>query len=492
MIKNASNSLNVNENNFILLTDSYKLTHWKQYPEGTTKIYSYLESRGGEFESTLFFGLQYYLIKYLKNVQITMTNIDEAEYLSGIHFGTTANFNRQGWEHIAKNLNGKLPIRIKAVKEGTLVPVSNILMSIENTDDKCFWLTNVIETLLMKLWYPITIASNSFYCKKMIKSCLEESGGVTEGLLFKLHDFGYRGVSSEETAGIGGMAHLVNFMGTDTIKGIIYANNYYNSGICGFSVPASEHSVACSFGKYLEDEYFLNMLKTYPSGVVSIVSDTYDVFNFVNTMSNNFKQAILERNGCVVFRPDSGDPIIVLSELIDILWNCFGGTIENEFKLLDSHVRLIQGDGIDRKTLLNIMKMLIGKGYSIDNIVFGSGGGLLQKFDRDTNKFAIKASYGERISNEDMSSQGGSYIGEVYGFSISKDPITSKGKRSKAGILKLIRTTDDGSFKTISSADMTKKMFDSYEDELELVYENGEILRFQNFDEIRKLSETFL
>jgi nicotinamide phosphoribosyltransferase len=482
MISPILSSINkFNENNFILLTDSYKLTHWKQYPKGTTKIYSYLESRGGEFESTLFFGLQYYVIKYLIDVQITMDNIDEAEYLSGIHFGTTANFNRQGWEHIVKNLNGKLPLKIKAVKEGTLVPISNILLSIESTDEKCYWLTNVVETLLLKLWYPITIASNSFYCKKMIKECLEESGGVTAGLLFKLHDFGYRGVSSEETAGIGGMAHLVNFLGTDTLKGIVYANNYYKSGVCGYSVPASEHSVACSFGKDFEDEYFMNMLKTYSSGIVSIVSDTYDVFNFVSTMSNRHKQAILDRDGCVVFRPDSGDAIEVLSKLIDILWDCFGGTYVKGFKLLDSHVRLIQGDGIDRKTLLLIMKMLISKGYSIDNIVFGSGGGLLQKFDRDTCKFAIKASYGERIVN-----------GKLISFNISKDPITSKGKRSKAGMLKLIKTTDDNSFRTISSADMTKEMFDSYEDELEVVFENGEILREQTFDEIRKLSEKYL
>jgi len=369
----------LNRDNFILRTDSYKLTHWKQYPEGTTKIYSYLEARGGEYEKTLFFGLQYYLKEYLSKVRITHDNIDEAEMFSEMHFGTKENFNRQGWEHIADKLGGKLPVRIKAVKEGTLVPVSNILSSIVNTDDNSHWLTNDVETLLMKMWYPITIATNSFYCKKLIKDALQRSGGVTSGLLFKLHDFGYRGVSSEETAGIGGMAHLVNFMGTDTIRGIVFADNYYNSGVCGYSVPASEHSVACSFGKDFEDEYFMNMLHTYPTGIVSIVSDTYDVFNFIKTMSERHRDAILSRNGTVVFRPDSGDPIKVNSKLIDILWNTFGGTMVNGYRLLDSHVRLIQGDGIDKQMLLELIAMLMLKGFSLDNIVFGSGGGLLQK-----------------------------------------------------------------------------------------------------------------
>ncbi|MFW6219725.1 MAG: nicotinate phosphoribosyltransferase [bacterium] len=469
----------LNLNNFILRTDSYKLTHWKQYPEGTTKVYSYLESRGGEFEKTLFFGLQYYLKKYLKDVRITVDDINEAEKFSKAHFGTDANFNREGWEYIVKRLGGKLPIRIKAVKEGTVVPVSNVLATIENTDPNCYWLTNIVETLLLKLWYPITVATNSWYCKKMIKKYLKASGGVTDGLLFKLHDFGYRGVSSEEQAGIGGMSHLVNFMGTDTIRGIVFADNYYNSGICGYSVPASEHSVACSFGKENEEEYFLNMLKTYPTGIVSIVSDTYDVFNFVKTMSNKHKKEILNREGTCVFRPDSGDPVEVNSILIDLLWDIFGGKFVNGYKLLPPQIRLIQGDGIDRKMLKKIMKMLVAKQYSVDNIVFGSGGGLLQKFDRDTCKFAIKASYGERIIN-----------GKLEKFEIIKTPVTSKSKRSKGGMLKLHKSGKY--FNTFSSTNDTNQMFNSYMDELETVYENGEILREQSFDEIRKLSEKYL
>ena len=389
----------MNTQNLILKTDSYKLSHWPQYPKGMTKIYSYLESRGGAYQSTLFFGLQYFL-KQLEGVVVTMDDVDDGDAFAKAHFGSDV-FNRSGWEYIVKVHGGKLPIRIKAVKEGTLVPTHNVLMTIESTDENCFWLVQPLETMLMRVWYPITIATNSFYSKQLIADYLTKTGNNLGSLPFKLHDFGYRGVSSEESAGIGGMAHLVNFMGTDTLAAITYANKYYNAGgVNAYSVPASEHSVACSFGKDNEEGYFLNMLEHYPTGIVSIVSDTYDVFNFVQAISSKFKKEILARKGTVVFRPDSGDPIDVNIKLINILWNIFGneGSITTTgHKLLPLQVRLIQGDGIDLKTLENILKTVTDLGFSAENWVFGSGGGLLQKFDRDTLKFAIKASYGERI-----------------------------------------------------------------------------------------------
>ena len=464
--------------NLILMTDSYKLGgHWKQYIEGMKKISSYLESRGGKFPKTLFFGLQYYLLEYLEGVVVTMEDVEEANEFAKKHFGQDI-FNKKGWEYIVKRHGGKLPVRIKAVKEGSLVPVSNVLMTIENTDPNCYWLTNVLETLLMKLWYPITVASNGFYSKRIISEYLIRTGGNTDSLAFKLHDFGYRGVSSEETAGIGGMSHLVNFKGTDTIKGVLFAKEYYSEDMAGFAVPASEHSVACTFGVTKEEEYFLNMLKQHPTGIVSIVSDTYNVFDFVKTMSTKYRKKIMEREGTVVFRPDSGHPVEVNARLINLLWNKFGGDYVDGFKLLDSHVRLIQGDGIDINMIDQILHMGELKGYSADNWVLGSGGGLLQKFDRDTNKFAIKASYGEREVK-----------GKVIGFPISKDPITSSGKRSKGGRLKLHNTGD--SFMTFTSED-TGNMFDSYVDSLELVFENGEIKRLQTFEEIRNIADNYL
>jgi len=474
----------MNLNNFILKTDSYKLSHWKQYPSGMQKVYSYLESRGGKYPSTIFFGLQYYLHQ-LANVKVTQHDVDEADTFSKAHFGSDI-FNREGWEYIVKEHGGKLPIRIKAVKEGTLVPVKNLLMTIENTDPNCFWLTNALETELMKLWCPITVSSNSFHAKRIISKYLSKTGNDLASLNFKLHCFGYRGVSSEETAGIAGMSHLVNFMGTDTIPAILFANEFYAAGgVNAFSVPASEHSVACSFGKNNEDDYFLNMFTQYPTGIVSIVSDTYDVFNFVKTMSTKYKDLILQRNGTVVFRPDSGNPIDVNLKLAEILWEIFGaeGSITSTgHKLFPKQVRIIQGDGIDLDSLEQILKTVTDAGYSADNWVFGSGGGLLQKFDRDTNKFAIKASYGER---EIVGSHGKA----VYGFPIQKDPVTASDKKSKAGLLKLVKNETTGEYTTITSENPN---FEFAKDELELVFENGEIKRFQTFDEIRKIAESYL
>lgn len=460
--------------NFILMTDSYKLTHWKQYPEGTTKVYSYLESRGGKFDKTVFFGLQYYIKEYLQGSVLQEWMIDEAKGFCKLHFGTDDYFNEAGWRYILTKYEGRLPIKIKAVKEGSLVPTHNVLMTIENTDPECAWLTNTVETLLMKLWYTCTVATNSYYIKQIIKRYLNATGGSIDGLAWKLHDFGYRGASSEEQAGLGGMSHLINFRGTDTIKGIAYANEYYNSGICGNSVPASEHSVACSFGKDNEEGYFLNMLKQYPTGIVSIVSDSYDIYNFITTMSSKYKQEIINRNGAVVFRPDSGDPIEVNMRLIDILWTTFGGTYVNGYKLLIPQVRLIQGDGIDLQMVENILAAAKAKGYCADNWVFGSGGGLLQKFDRDTQNFAIKASYGERIVNNKT---------EV--FDLIKTPVTSKTKRSKAGKLKLQKSNDN--YITISSANETDVQFNSYVDCMDVVFENGMLLRTQYFNEIQNI-----
>ena len=476
--------------NFILLTDSYKLTHFKQYPKGTVKVYSYLESRGGKFPKTMFFGLQYFL-KQLEGQVVTMEDVEDANIYCKMHFGRDL-FNKAGWEYIVKRHNGRLPIIIKAVKEGSVVPVSNVLMTIENTDDNAYWLTNALETMLMRLWYPITVATNGFYAKKEIAEFLEETGCGLEGLLFKLHDFGYRGVQTEESAGIGGMAHLVNFLGTDTTAAISYANEYYNPDVqykmYGYSVPASEHSVGCSWGRDDEEGYFLNMLEQYPTGIVSIVSDSYDVFNFVKTMGSKYKDKILARDGVVVFRPDSGDPVEVNMKLFDILWNTFGGTYNDKgFRVLDPHVRLIQGDGIvfdmEDSTINKILSMAKANNIAADNWVFGSGGGLLQKWDRDTQKFAIKASFGVRKIE-------GSHGYVMKELDLVKTPVTSKSKRSKAGRLKLHPTSD--SFTTISSADHTKPQFDAYMDALETVFENGEIKRLQTFDEIREIASQYL
>lgn len=212
--------------NPLLQTDSYKLTHWKQYPPGTERVYSYLESRGGAYPSTVFFGLQYILQRYLTGRQIYEADIEEAKRFSALHFGTDEYFNEEGWRYIVREHGGKLPVKIKAVPEGTVVPNHNVLMTVVNTDPNCYWLTNYFESLLLKVWYPTTVASQSYHIKEMMRKFVEESG-TPANLPFMLHDFGYRGVSSEETAQLGGLAHLLNFVGTDNLAAFHMMKYWY-------------------------------------------------------------------------------------------------------------------------------------------------------------------------------------------------------------------------------------------------------------------------
>ena len=231
----------MNSSNIILLTDSYKVSHHRQYPPGTQNVYSYFESRGGVFPETVFFGLQYYLKQYLAGKVVTRERIDEAAELFSQHFGDADLFHRAGWELILERHGGRLPVVIRAVPEGTVAPVSNVLMTVENTDPDCFWLTNYLETLLVQVWYGSTVATQSRDMKRTLLESLEETGDPTL-VDFKLHDFGYRGVSSVETAGVGSAAHLINFLGTDTLAGIVVARDFYDCPMAGFSIPPAEHS----------------------------------------------------------------------------------------------------------------------------------------------------------------------------------------------------------------------------------------------------------
>ena len=264
------------------MSDSYKGTHWKQYPKNTTKVYSYLESRGGKFNNTLFYGLQIPLKKYLTGKVVTEQKIQSAKKLWDAHLGPGL-FNESGWRHILETHNGHLPIKIKAVPEGLSIPTSNVLVTVENTDPEVPWLTNYIETLLLQVWYPITVGTLSREIKKVLVDSLKQttdldSEGLKNQVSFMLHDFGYRGVSSVESAGIGGSAHIVNFLGTDTISAIETAQEYYNTdNILAFSIPASEHSTITSWGESNESKAFENMLDAYPTGLVACVSDSFDI-----------------------------------------------------------------------------------------------------------------------------------------------------------------------------------------------------------------------
>ena len=449
--------------NILLLTDSYKVTHYRQYMAGTETVYSYFESRGGAFDETVFFGLQYYLKKYMLGAVVTPAKIDAAEAIYGAHFNDASMFNRAGWEYIVNQHNGRLPVSIRAVPEGSAVPVSNVLMTIENTDPACYWLTNYLETLLVQLWYGCTVATQSREMKRTLLRFLDETGDPAL-IDFKLHDFGFRGVSSVESAAVGGAAHLVNFMGTDTIAGIVLAREHYSADMPGFSIPAAEHSTITSWGRDNELAAMKNMLDQFPSGLVAVVSDSFDIFHACRELwGSKLKDQVLGRDGCLVIRPDSGDPPVVVNQVLDILGEAFGyETNDKGFKVLPPQVRVIQGDGIDRNSLAVILEAMKDNKWSADNIAFGSGGGLLQKLNRDTSKYAFKCS-AITIDGEER---------EVF-----KDPVTDSGKKSKRGRLKLTRK--DGQLTTVAASEPS-------EDELVEVFRDGELLVDYSFDNIRQ------
>lgn len=456
--------------NPLLFTDSYKMSHFRQYPPGTNGVYSYFESRGSDpkygFENVVFFGLQYWL-QMIAGQFVTADRIDKAEERCRRHFGNDRNFNRAGWEHIFRAHDGRLPVRINAVPEGTVVPTHNCLMTIENTDPACYWLTNWLETMLVQAWYPSTVATQSREMKRVLLRYLEETGDPA-GIDFKLHDFGCRGVSSIESAGIGGAAHLVNFKGTDTLPALEFLDQTYGEPCGGFSIPASEHSTITSWGPEHEVDAMRNMLQQYPDGLVACVSDSFDVFRACSDYwGGTLHDAVMNRPGTLVIRPDSGDPDTVVCQVLEILGTKFPTTVNQKgFKVLDPHVRLIQGDGIDFTSLGEILAAIKQHGWSADNIAFGSGGGLLQKLNRDTLKFAFKCS-SIRVGNKER---------EVY-----KQPVTDHGKRSKSGRFKLVRTES-----STGPTYRTVKESESGDDTLHLVFENGELRNQTTFAEVRE------
>jgi nicotinamide phosphoribosyltransferase len=456
--------------NILLNTDSYKVSMFKQYPAGTTGVYSYIESRGGEYDTTLFFGLQAFIKEYLLE-PITQADIDVADEILTVHGEP---FNRAGWQYILDQHKGFLPLVIRAVPEGTVVPVSNVLATVENTDPECFWLTTYLETALLRaVWYPTTVATQSKSIKKVIQHYLEMTGDPTT-ISFKLHDFGARGVSSLESAGIGGAAHLVNFMGSDTLSGVLYAREFYNAGIAGFSIPAAEHSTITSWGRANEVDAYANMLKQFgrEGSILAVVSDSYDVFNAAAKLwGEQLKEKVINSGATVVIRPDSGDPEMVCTQLVGILGQKFGYTTNNKGYKVLNNVRLIQGDGVNERTIRNILGRFQAFGWSADNIAFGMGGALLQIVNRDTQKFAMKCS---SVKIDGM------------WVNVQKDPVTDSGKRSKAGRVTLW-TNSGGEFASSVTppTGWSDKGIGGWTCALEMVYMNGQLTKDVTFEEVR-------
>lgn len=502
--------------NTLILTDFYKVHHSKMYPKGMTKLYSNFtprKSRIAGVDKVMFFGLQAFIKQYLIeafNKHFFSIGLDELqkEYKFAIDVDDS---------HIVKLWGlGYLPIEIKALEEGSQCPIGTPCFTITNTHPDFGWLTNYLETLIScQMWQPITSATIAYEYKKLLSKYAVETTGSAEFVQWQGHDFSMRGMSSVESAVLSGMGHLTCFTGTDTIPAIYGIKKYYNAeGLIGASVPATEHSVMCMGEKESEIETFKRLLDTYPTGILSVVSDTWDLWKVCTEFLPALKEQILGREGKLVIRPDSGDPVdiicgadVTISDedkkyyrvkdtferegdgdvdsltihcsgakpvsveerkgVIELLWDVFGGTVnEQGYKVLDPHIGAIYGDSITVERAKQICERLKDKGFASTNIVLGIGSYTYQYNTRDTFGFAMKATYGEV---------------DGIGREIFKDPITDDGtKRSKKGLLCIIE--EDGS--NIVCYDQC-----TWEQErkgmLKTVFKDGKLLKETTIDEIR-------
>ncbi|MEM8836506.1 MAG: nicotinate phosphoribosyltransferase [Pseudomonadota bacterium] len=453
--------------NPILATDSYKQSHFRQYPPEATRISAYIEARENDFSNgVLFFGLQAFWKASLSQ-PITLENIDEARELCRRH---GVPFNDEGWQIILSEHSGLLPLEIKALPEGMLVPNGVPLVQVENTDERLPWLSTFIETALLRaVWYPSTVATLSLRCKEVIYKGLVQTSEDPDGQIqFKLHDFGARGVSSAESAALGGMAHLVNFAGTDTMEALNAAIDFYDADMPGFSIPAAEHSTMTSWGASREADAYTNMIDEFggEGSLVAVVSDSYDLDHAVDQLwGGKLRERVLAKGGTLVVRPDSGDPVTTPIRVIEKLWNHYGGR-ENAkgYRVLNDAVRVIQGDGMTVETIEKLVTQLVDEGWSIDNIAFGMGGGLLQHVNRDTLRFAMKANAMK--------------IADGTWQDVAKRPATDPAKASKAGRQAVVAV--NGTLKAKRLDEVSDE-----EDLLQPVFRNGDLLSHQAFEDIR-------
>jgi nicotinamide phosphoribosyltransferase len=407
---------NVLRNNLILDVDSYKFGHSKLYPPGTTGMFAYIESRSSD-TTIVPFGLQMWIKKTL------LTPITESDVNEAIDFCAARGepFDRTPWDHIITTYGGYLPITIRAIPEGTKTKSLTPLVTIECTDPVVFFIVSYFETTIQRgVWYPTTIASRDFKNYTLLKSFYDKGSDKPFMLPFALHDFAGRGVSSEETAQIGGAAHMVYFQGSDTVSGVRAANKYYNIPMSGFSVVATEHSVQCAYGPENQEDYIRTVLNTYakPGAIISLVLDGYDIFREATLLGTVFKQQIIDTDTKVVYRPDSGNPMDIIPQLLKMQEQHFGITINSKGYKQINNVGIIWGDGINFESMSQVSSLVDSLGYAPESVIYGSGGALLQKVDRDVYKFAQKTS--ALLIN-------GVWV-DTY-----KDPVTDPGKKSKAG-----------------------------------------------------------
>lgn len=462
--------------NLLLMVDSYKVSHWMQFPVGMEQSFYYVSSRGGEYDEIMMAGV-HYLTKILER-GVTLEDVEEAKEFYGMHFGSEV-FHYEGWKAIVEKYNGKLPIHVRAIPEGVIVPVKNALLTIE-TDDTflCGWLAGYLETLILRaIWYQTTVATISFESKKAIKRAMSETSTLptAERIAvqnFRLHDFGARGVSSGESASLGGLAHLYNFMGSDTVEAIWLARKLFGEDMAGFSIPAREHSTTTCYLREGEYDAFMNSVEKFGGGLFAVVIDSYSTKAALEWLTTNqeFLDKLTEKGGTCVLRPDSGNPVDMVALCLETVWKNLEGTVNDKgYKVLDNRFRVIQGDGVDDLAIKRIIEWAIyGKRFSMENLAFGMGGGLLQQSDRDTQRFAMKCS----------AMQVNGVWRDVY-----KSPETDPSKRSKAGRLDCVQYAN-GEIETVvlGSAPYAHGTI------MKTVFKNGERMNLQTLSEIRELS----
>lgn len=431
--------------NPIMNTDSYKMGHFEGYVPGAAFLSSYGEARGGKFPEIVFFGAKLFTKKYLSQ-QITYEHIAEAKEICRLH---GVPFFEAGWRRIVEEYDGYPPLHLEAVPEGTVLPASNVAFQIVNTGKDMAWLTSYFETpLLRACWYGSTVATISWRIRNVVARYLEETSDVpvADQIDFKLNDFGSRGVSSLESSEIGGLAHLLSFKGTDNLVAVMCGREFYDCEMAGFSIPAAEHSTITSWGREGEVDAYANMIDKFAPDypLIAVVSDSYDLMTAVNNLwGEALREKVINCGSTIIVRPDSGEPVSIVTKTIQALMNKFGYTTNSKgYRVLPSYIRVIQGDGINEESIEGILRWMKANKLSAENVAFGMGGALLQGCNRDTSAWAMKAS--------------AVMVNGVW-KDVFKDPITDTGKRSKRGVLALIK--EDGQFKTIRDEELGARTF---------------------------------
>ena len=492
-------------NNMLTLiqADFYKMPHYGMYPEDTTKIYTNFtprKSRIGGVNEVVVFGIQYFIKEYLidqwnKSFFNRPKNEVLLEYKRIMDF--TLGKDSIDNAHIAQLHDmGYLPLKIKALPEGSLCPIGVPCLTITNTVDHAYWLPNFLETILSTtIWQAMTSATIAREYRKLLNKYAKETANNTSTVQWQGHDFSMRGMSSVESACVSGAGHLLSFTGTDTVPAIWWLEKYYNANIetdlVGASVPATEHSVMSLGTKDGEIDTFERLIDMYPSGILSIVSDTWNLWTVLTEFMPKLKDKIMKRDGKLVIRPDSGDPVDIIcgplnpkrfwesgtqypipfgaaeKGVIEALWDEFGGYInEMGYKVLDPHVGAIYGDSITLERAKSICERLKAKGFASTNVVLGIGSYTYQYNTRDTFGFAMKATYGIVNGEERI---------------IWKDPITDDGtKKSAKGLLKVHQ--EDGKYRLEDQVSVVTET----EGHLQTVFEDGELIIDFTLNEVRK------